>query len=125
MTVSNKKLAKILKLAAKSVEAAKKKCSDAEAKNTTLADKVQESEKMARARAIATKLVVGDDVRKEIDERTAKLASEDMDVIEKALELGKQEAVLKLGHAYENAQNNGNNEAKDTNALVDFLVTLL
>ena len=122
MALSNKKMAKILKVAAAQIEAVKKQASDADALVQSLQEKIATSEKMARARAIATKLVVGDDVRREIDAKTLKMASEDMDVVEKALELGKQDAVLKLGEAIIASQNNGNKG--DHNALIDCLLSL-
>jgi C4-dicarboxylate-specific signal transduction histidine kinase len=123
MTVSKKEIAKILKLAAKQSEAADKKRLDAEAEAQDLRNKLAEMQKTARARAIATRLIVGDDVRRDIDERTSKLASQDMDVVEKALELGKTEAVLKLGEALAASNNSGNNTGR--NPLLDVLVTLI
>jgi len=125
MATSKKDVAKILKLAAKQIEAAEKRCQSAEAEASSLKVKISETAKQARARAIATKLVVGDDVRKEIDDRTRKMASQDMDVVEKALELGKTEAVLKIGEALTSQLNNGNSDATGGNPLVDFLVTLI
>ncbi len=123
MTVSKKEIAKILKLAAKQSEAADKKRLDAEAEAQDLRNKLAEMQKTARARAIATRLIVGDDVRRDIDERTSKLAAQDMDVVEKALELGKTEAVLKLGEALAASNNSGNNTSR--NPLLDVLVTLI
>lgn len=123
MTVSKKDIAKILKLAAKQSEAADKKRLDAEAEAQDLRNKLAEMQKTARARAIATRLIVGDDVRRDIDERTSKLAAQDMDVVEKALELGKTEAVLKLGEALAASKNSGNNTSR--NPLLDVLVTLI
>jgi len=123
MTVSKKDIAKILKLAAKQSEAADKKRLDAEAEAQDLRNKLAEMQKTARARAIATRLIVGDDVRRDIDERTSKLAAQDMDVVEKALELGKTEAVLKLGEALAASNNSGNNTGR--NPLLDVLVTLI
>jgi len=123
MTVSKKEIAKILKLAAKQSEAADKKRLDAEAEAQDLRNKLAEMQKTARARAIATRLIVGDDVRRDIDERTSKLASQDMDVVEKALELGKTEAVLKLGEALAASNNSGNSTSR--NPLLDVLVTLI
>lgn len=123
MTVSKKEIAKILKLAAKQSEAADKKRLDAEAEAQDLRNKLAEMQKTARARAIATRLIVGDDVRRDIDERTFKLAAQDMDVVEKALELGKTEAVLKLGEALAASNNSGNNTSR--NPLLDVLVTLI
>lgn len=125
MATSKKDVAKILKLAAKQIEAAEKRCQSAEAEATSLKNKISETEKIARARAIATKLTVGDDVRREIDERTKKMAAQDMDVVEKALELGKTEAVLKIGEALTSSAKNGNSDTTGGNPLVDFLVTLL
>ena len=123
MTVSKKEIAKILKLAAKQSEVADKKRLDAEAEAQDLRNKLAEMQKTARARAIATRLIVGDDVRRDIDERTSKLAAQDMDVVEKALELGKTEAVLKLGEALAASNNSGNNTSR--NPLLDVLVTLI
>jgi len=123
MAISKKSIAKILKLAAKQSEAADKRCLDAEAEARALKQKMTEMEKSARARVIATRLIVGDDVRRDIDERTKKLASQDMDVVEKALELGKTEAVLKLGEAIIASNNSGNSTSR--NPLLDVLVTLI
>jgi len=125
MPISKKEMAKILKLAAKKIEASDALRKKAEAEAESLKVKISENERMARARKIATKLVVGDDVRKEIDEKTSKMASQDMDVVEKALELGRNEAVLKIGEALISSQKSGNSEGPKGNPLVDYLVTLM
>ncbi len=123
MAISNKKLAVILKLAAKSAEAASTKSKEAEAENAKLRQQLKDTEKIARARAIATKLIVGDDVRREIDDKTKKMASQDLDVVEKALELGNTEAVLKLGEAMTASNSQTGNRGEQ--ALYDLLVTLI
>ncbi len=123
MAIGNKKLAVILKLAAKNAEAASARSKEAEAENTKLRQQIKDNEKMARARAIATKLIVGDDVRREIDDKTKKMASQDLDVVEKALELGNTEAVLKLGEAITASKTQTGNRGEQ--ALYDLLVTLI
>lgn len=120
-----KGVSKALKLAAQQIKAFNEKTKIVEAKVATLQKKLVQIEKLARARAIATKLVVGDDVRREIDEKTQKMASQDMDVIEKALELGRSEAVLKLGEAIVASHRTGNNGATGADPIIEFLSTLM
>lgn len=123
MSFSSKKIAHVLKLAAKNATDASTKQKQAENENTVLRLQIAKNEKLARARAIATMLVVGDDTRKEIDERAEKIAAQDLDVIEKAIELGNSDAVLKLGEAMHASSVDQRNDGEK--ALYDLLATLL
>ena len=122
MSSSRKTAANALKIAAKSVKHVDDMRKKAERENAVLRLEIEKNEKLARARNIAMTLIVGDDVRKEIDDRTQKIASEDLDVIEKAIELGNSDAVLKLGEALTASSERRNDGEK---ALYDLLATLL
>lgn len=123
MAIGNKKLAAVLKIAAKSAEAAGAQSRKDAAVIAALKTKIAENEKLARARAIATSLIVGDDVRRDIDDQTLKMASQDLDVIEKAIELGRTESVLKIGEAIHSQNESTKNRGEQ--ALMDLLATLL
>lgn len=123
MAIGNKKLAAVLKIAAKSAEAAGAQSRKDAAVIAALKTKIAENEKLARARAIATSLIVGDDVRRDIDDQTLKMASQDLDVIEKAIELGRTESVLKIGEAIHSQ--NASTKNRGEQALMDLLATLL
>lgn len=74
-----------------------------------------------RAFKLAAKLVVGEDALNEIHEKAAGLMREDLDVVEKAMDLGLTQG-LKLGHVLDNSHKEVNKEA--TNALIDCLYKL-
>ena len=70
-----------------------------------------------RAFKLAAKLVVGEDTLGEIQEKAASLMREDLDIVEKAMDLGLSQG-LKLGHVLDA---NHDSEASATNALLDYL----
>lgn len=74
-----------------------------------------------RAFKLAAKLVVGEDTLNEIHEKAAGLMREDLDVVEKAMDLGLTQG-LKLGHVLDNSYKEVDKEA--TNALIDCLYKL-
>ena len=74
-----------------------------------------------RAFKIAAKLVVGEDALSEIQEKAASLMREDLDVVEKAMDLGLSNG-LKLGHVQD--AKNSTVSTTATNALIDCLTSL-
>lgn len=71
-----------------------------------------------RAFKLAAKLVVGEDTLNEIHEKAAGLMREDLDIVEKAMDLGLSQG-LKLGHVLDT---NHKEAGKETaNALIDYL----
>jgi len=90
----------------------------------TVSAQVQELESNStkdRAFKIAAKLVVGDDALSEIQEKAASLMREDLDVVEKAMDLGLSNG-LKLGHVQD--ASNSTDSSTATNALIDCLTSL-
>lgn len=123
MAVRGGVAAKVIKIAAKKLAAIGAELNQAQATVRSLKEKIAALEKAAKAQALATRIVTGDDVRKEIDERAKKIAKEDLNVVEKALDLGRTEAILKIGEVLDSQESRSENTNK-RNALIEFLSTL-
>lgn len=121
-TVSNEAVVMATKLAAQVLR--KNQLDLAELKKTVTAQ-VQELETISskdRAFKLAAKLVVGEDTLGEIQEKAASLIREDLDVVEKAMDLGLSQG-LKLGHVLELTRGTPS-KTNATNALIDCLTSL-
>lgn len=74
-----------------------------------------------RAFKLAAKLVVGEDALNEIHEKAAGLLREDLDIVEKAMDLGLSQG-LKLGHVLDTTHKETSKAT--TNVLIDCLYKL-
>ena len=93
--------------------------------NKTVTAQVQELDVVNtkdRAFKLAAKLVVGDEILSNIQEKAASLMREDLDVVEKAMDLGLSQG-LKLGHVLDSKEGH-TSETNATNALIDCLTSL-
>lgn len=87
---------------------------------TAQAQDMENSANKDRAFKLAAKLVVGEDALNEIHEKAAGLMRENLDIVEKAMDLGLSQG-LKLGHVLDNNHKVSGREAVSANALIDFL----
>ena len=120
-TVTNEAVSMATKLAA---QVLRKNQLEITELNKTVTAQVQELETVStkdRAFKLAAKLVVGEDTLVEIQEKAASLIREDLDVVEKAMDLGLSQG-LKLGHVLDDGGNLS--ETSATNALIDCLAKL-
>ena len=87
----------------------------------TQAATLKEAAKKDRALTLATKLVAGDSTLATIQEKAASLLREDLDVVEKAMDLGLTQG-LKLGHVVEDNNFTRKDKGESVDALTSFLL---
>lgn len=117
--VSNEALSMATKLAAEQLKEAAHEVAQLKETVATQAANLEKANTKDRAFKLAAKLVVGDDVLSAIQEKAASLMREDLDIVEKAMDLGLSQG-LKIGHVITPENKVASIEEK-TNALVDFL----
>ena len=120
-SVSDKAVSMATKLAAQQLVKKQNDIIDLKKTVTAQAKTLESTEQRDRALKLAAKLVVGDDVYTQIQEKAAGLMGENLDVVEKAMDLGLSQG-LKLGQVMDNSTSEVASAA-DTNALIDFLVS--
>ena len=118
--VSNEAVMMATKLAAEQLKRSKHDIGLLKETVATQAANLKEATQKERALKLATKLVVGDDVLADIQEKAASLMREDLDIVEKAMDLGLSHG-LKIGKVNDQSMVS-EKAASNANALVDALL---
>lgn len=122
-TVSPRALSLATKLAAEQLQKNQEEIATLKKTVTAQASDIETTAQRDKAMKIATTLIVGEDLLEQIEKKAESLLHEDLEVVEKAIDLGLTHG-LKLGQVMDNGKIEKSTGTEDNiNPLIDFLVS--